>query len=142
MYRHLTLAALAISVLALGALSYAQKVHPGVQVSGTVLDVQGFPVAGATVAMRRDSFSYKGVHWQEPIARASTDQEGHFSFGTVDLRTNVDFSLEHGADYGYSVSEGSGRGFEINEVSFDAPRQDNVVQSIDIRFKVRKRETP
>jgi hypothetical protein len=121
MTRNLGVLAVVVAVLGVGPLPSAQNSAQGIPMSGAVVDQQGNPIAGATVLLSRLSTSDRGSRGFSTVARAETDAEGAFSFGLVRLETAVEFPLETGVRFEYSVRHNN-RQTAVAGVSYSAPR--------------------
>lgn len=115
----------------------AQGTGRTIPVTGIVVDGSGAPVAGAHVVLLRHSQSVNG-EGGSTLAQADTDRTGAFSFGSINLQTEIRFPLETGARLQYIVSSAGGdRPLPIN-IEFTAPRSgpDYAVTSVYAKLTV------
>jgi hypothetical protein len=106
----------------------AAEGSPKVPVSGTVVDVVGNPVAGATVVLTRQTFRALDYNGISVLATTTTDDQGRFSLGDVALNAEVAFPLETGVLLEFTVStQGTIR--HVDDVRFTAPRTETSTAS-------------
>ena len=113
----------------------AQATGRAVPMTGTVVNVSGQPVAGALVVFVRNATTAFGGQSSENLGRARTDENGHFSFGPLDVQSELAFPLENSIRLEYVVVGPSGQPFKLDNVRFTAPRNGAAIASIaaDIR---------
>ena len=118
---------------------FARVQNRGLPVSGSVLTAAGLPVAGASVRLVRHTWREGGQNSAEghqTLAQATTDEQGGFSFGTIDLKTEMAFPLETGLQLEYQVFSG-GRERRVGDVAFTAPRNDDYsLRSVSAKITV------
>ena len=108
----------------------------GLPMSGTVVTLARLPVASARVALIRHTWMASGGEGHQVLAQASTDEQGAFSFGSVDLKSEVAFPLETAVQFEYTVLT-NGRERTIGDVAFTAPRNaDYSLQSVSAKITV------
>ena len=103
---------------------------------GTVRDVNGQPVPGASVILQRRATTATGGSSLQLVAEARTDERGAFSLGVVPLETEIQFPLETAVRLDYEVSR-AGTSTIVDAVTFSAPRAGNLLASIDAHIRVR-----
>ena len=117
---------------------FARVQNRGLPVSGSVRTLAGLPVAGATVILVRHTWrdSAQDAEGHQTLAQATTDEQGAFSFGTIDLKTEMAFPLETGLQLEYKVFA-SGRERRVGDVAFTAPRnEDYSLRSVSAKIMV------
>ena len=127
------LLAFVVSSASLGAASAVRTIP----MSGTVVDTAAFPVADVDVVLSRQAKTSTGSEQFSTIGHARTDAAGHFSFGAVDLQSEVAFPLETSVSFEYHV-QGALRSRRVVNISFTAPRSqpDLAIQSVEAKLVV------
>jgi len=126
-----------LAVVVFATLFGAQGSGRAVQMTGVVVNGSGKPVVGAHVVLVRHAESAEQTHGTRILAQADTDSSGSFSFGAIDLQTEIRFPLETGAWLEYTVTV-AGTTRLIGAVEFTTPRSgpDAAVASVYARLTV------
>jgi len=130
---------LLVVMLATAGSVFARVQNRGLPVSGSVRTFAGLPVAGATVVLVRHTWRdgvQDGAEGHQTLAQAKTDEQGAFSFGAIDLKTEMAFPLETGLQLEYKVFA-AGRERRIGDVAFTAPHnEDYSLRSVSAKIMV------
>ena len=118
------------------SLSAAQATGRAVPMTGTVVNVSSQPVAGALVVFVRNATTAFGGRTSEILGRARTDENGHFSFGSLDVQSELAFPLENSIRLEYVVVGPNGQPFMLDSVRFTAPRSGSAIASIAAEIRV------
>src|SRR5688572_26230667 len=73
----------------------AQATGRAIPMTGTVVNLSGLPVAGAHVLFVRSATTAFGGRTSASLGSARTDESGHFSFGPLDVQSELAFPLEN-----------------------------------------------
>ena len=115
----------------------AQVTGMTVPMTGTVVSASGQPVAGAQVLFIRNATTAFGARSSSNLGSARTDESGRFSFGSIAVKSELDFPLENSLRLEYHVTSADGRPFELDNVTFTAPRKGSAIASIAADIHVR-----
>ena len=115
----------------------AQVTGMTVPMTGTVVNVSGQPVPGAQVLFVRNATTAFGGRSSGNLGIARTDESGHFSFGPVAVKSELAFPLENSLRLEYYVIRPNGQPFQLDNVTFTAPRNGSAIVSIAADIRVR-----
>ena len=127
-----------LGVVVAASLSTQTATAPTTPITGVVITVAGRPVPNANVQLIR--------HYQAPeqgeegfkiLGKASTDADGRFDLGAVDLMAEIVFPHETAVRYEYKVFT-SGQQRDLEGVDSTTSRRPNssAIATISVRLKV------
>ena len=137
MQRALILAGIVVGMATLGVRAASNTTPPlVVPMSGSIVDAQNQPVAGADVILERQATSATGGQSLQTVASGRTDARGGFTLDVVSLDTEVRFPLETEVRLTYGVRHAD-RSAAIDSVTFTAPRSAGAITSVEARIRLK-----